>query len=138
DPNKIYHRMTRAELVALTKTFAWGPYLTATGAPPFATTTVTAPHFFKGVEAVIAPNSPADLKTSMRWHVIHGAAPLLSSAFVNENFDFYGRVLTGRKALLPRWKRCVQYTDDDLGEALGQLYVDATFGADGKKRMVEL
>jgi endothelin-converting enzyme/putative endopeptidase len=138
DPNKIYHRMTRAELLALTKTFAWEPYLTATGVPQFATINVTEPDFFKGVDAVIASNNIADLKTYMRWHVIHGAAPLLSSAFVNENFDFYGRVLTGRKALLPRWKRCVQYTDDDLGEALGQLYVDATFGAEGKRRMLEL
>jgi putative endopeptidase len=138
DPNKIYHRITRAELVALTKAFEWEPYLTATGAPQFATINVTEPDFFKGVDAVIASNSLDDLKTYMRWHVIHVAAPLLSSAFVNENFDFYGRVLTGRKALLPRWKRCVQYTDGDLGEALGQLYVDATFGADGKRRMLEL
>ncbi len=138
DPNKIYHRMTRAELVASTKTFAWEPYLTATGAPQFPAINVTEPDFFKGVDAVIASNSLADLKTYMRWHVIHVAAPLLSTAFVNENFDFYGRVLTGRKALLPRWKRCVQHTDDDLGEALGQLYVDATFGAEGKRRMIEL
>ena len=138
DPNKIYHRMTRAELLALTKTFTWEPFLTATGAPQFPTINVTEPEFFKGVDAVIASNSLDDLKTYMRWHVIHVAAPFLSSAFVNENFDFYGRVLTGRKALLPRWKRCVQYTDADLGEALGQLYVDATFGADGKRRMLEL
>ena len=138
DPNKIYHRMTRSELLALTKTFEWEPYLTATGAPQFPSINVTEPDFFKGVDAVIASNSLPDLKTYMRWHVIHVAAPLLSSAFVNENFDFYGRTLTGRKALLPRWKRCVQYTDDDLGEALGQLYVDATFGADGKRRMLEL
>src|SRR5262249_33953654 len=121
-----------------TKTFQWEPYLTATGAPQFPTINVTEPDFFKGVDAVIASNSLADLKTYMRWHVIHVAAPLLSSAFVDENFNFYGRVLTGRKALLPRWKRCVQYTDDALGEALGQLYVEATFGAEGKRRMLEL
>src|SRR3974390_670203 len=54
--------------------------------------------------------------------------PFLSSAFVNENFEFYRKYLRGATELQPRWKRCVQYTDGDLGEALGQVYVRKTFG----------
>jgi putative endopeptidase len=138
DPNKIYHKLSRAELLSLTNTFLWDPYLTSTGAPQFPSINVTEPEFFKGLDTVISTTKIEDLKTYLRWHTIHAAAPLLSSAFVNENFDFYGRVLTGRKELQPRWKRCVSYTDGDLGEALGQLYVDATFGAEGKRRMLEL
>jgi putative endopeptidase len=138
DPNKIYNKLSRADLLALTKTFTWDPYLSATGAPQFGSINVTEPAFFKGLDGVMASTSLDDLKTYLRWHVIHAAAPTLSSTFVNENFEFYGKVLTGRKELQPRWKRCVSYTDSDLGEALGQLYVDATFGADGKRRMLEL
>jgi endothelin-converting enzyme/putative endopeptidase len=59
----------------------------------------------------------------------------LSSPFVNENFDFFGKTLTGAKELRPRWKRCVDRVDNDLGDALGQRYVEKTFGAEGKQRM---
>jgi endothelin-converting enzyme/putative endopeptidase len=138
DPNAIYNKMSRAELTAMNTAFAWDSYLTATGAPQFANINVTEPKFFKGIDEVIAATSLEELKTYLRWHVIHAAAPTLSSQFVNENFEFYGKVLTGRTELQPRWKRCVTYTDGDLGEALGELYVEATFGADGKRRMVEL
>ena len=62
-------------------------------------------------------------KTYLRWQTLHSAAPMLPTAFVNENFNFYGKTLTGRKELRPRWKRCVGYTDGDLGEALGKAYV---------------
>ena len=57
---------------------------------------------------------------------------------MNENFAFYGKTLTGAKELRPRWKRCVQMVDDHLGEALGQRYVEATFGAEGKERMSKM
>lgn len=139
DPNALYHKLTRAEATALTPAFAWQPYLDATGiSAPFTHMNVMEPEFFKGVSAVIESTMLDDLKQYLRWHVIHGSADTLSTAFVNENFAFYGKVLTGRTELQPRWKRCVRFTDGDLGEALGQLYVEQTFGADGKRRMLEL
>ena len=66
--------------------------------------------------------------------MLSDAAPVLPRAFVDENFAFYGRTLTGQKELRPRWKRCVAYTDDALGEALGVAYVEKTFGPEGKER----
>jgi len=63
---------------------------------------------------------------------------MLPTAFVNENFDFYSKTLTGTKELRPRWKRCVGYTNQALGEVVGQIYVDQTFGAEGKERTLAM
>src|SRR5258707_6988907 len=90
------------------------------------------------MNGVLKTISVDDLKTYLRWHAVHGEAPLLPVAFVNENFDFYGRILTGTKELRPRWKRCVAMADGDLGEALGRRYVELTFGAQGKERTLAM
>src|SRR5207302_9240881 len=82
--------------------------------------------------------SLADLKTYLRWQTVHAFAPMLPTAFVNENFNFYGKTLQGAKELQPRWKRCVRSTDHQLGEALGQAYVDRTFGVEGKTRTLTM
>jgi putative endopeptidase len=79
-----------------------------------------------------------DWKTYLTWHLVHSAAPLLPAPFVNANFEFYGHTLTGAKELRPRWKRCVAYTDGDLGEALGREFVERTFGAQGKERTLKM
>jgi endothelin-converting enzyme/putative endopeptidase len=137
DPEKVYHRMEIKQLVSLAPSIAWEKYLTGIGAP-VKTINVAVPDFFKAMEAEIKAVSLDDWKTYLSWHVIHAAAPLLPSAFVNENFEFYGKTLTGSKELKPRWKRCVQYTDSDLGEALGQKYVELTFGKEGKERTLAM
>ena len=74
----------------------------------------------------------------MRWHLIHSTAPYLSDAFENENFHFYSEVLRGVKQMQPRWKRAIGTIDRQMGEALGQLYVEKYFTPDAKKRMDEL
>jgi endothelin-converting enzyme/putative endopeptidase len=99
---------------------------------------VDVPDFFKGLEEQIKAVSLDQWKTYLRWHVVHNSARALSTPFVNENFAFYGKTLTGAKELRARWKRCVSFVDDSLGDALGQRYVEATFGADGKERMSKL
>ncbi len=138
DPNKIYNKLTRDQLLKLTPAFAWTQYLAGLESPDFSNINVTEPEFFKSVNGLISSTSLDDLKTYLRWHVIHEAAPRLSTPFVNENFEFYGKTLTGRKELRARWKRCVDYVDEDLGDALGQMYVEATFGAEGKAQMIRL
>ena len=137
DPEKIYHRMPVKQLVDMNPAVAWDQYLKAIGAP-VQTLNVAVPEFFKRLESEIKQVSLDDWKTYLSWHVIHSAAPILPSAFVNENFEFYGKTLTGAKELRPRWKRCVQYTDSDLGEALGQKYVELTFGEEGKDRTLKM
>ena len=84
-----------------------------------------------------APAWP-EWKTYLTWHLLHSEAPLLPAAFVEENFDFYGKTLTGAKEMRPRWKRCVDFTDAQLGEALGRKFVERTFGAEGKERTLKM
>src|SRR5260370_621269 len=138
DPNAVYHKMTEHELFSLCPFFEWPKYFTGVGAPPLESLNIVAPNFFRQVETTLVKASLDDLKTYLRWHLVHSVAPMLPAAFVDENFDFYGKTLTGAKEHRPRWKRCVDYTDGDLGEALGQKYVELTFGAEGKQRTLQM
>jgi endothelin-converting enzyme/putative endopeptidase len=138
DPEKLYHKMAPKEVSALSPSFNWTRYLAGVGAPPITAVNVGVPEFVKGMESLLQQRSLDDWKTYFTWHLLRTAAPVLPSAFVNESFNFNGRVLTGAKELRPRWKRCVTYTDGDLGEALGQKYVDRTFGAEGKQRTLKM
>jgi endothelin-converting enzyme/putative endopeptidase len=138
DPSAVYHRMTPAELQALTPSFTWSAYFAGAGAPKIDTLNVTEPEFFKSFGQLVAATPLADLRTYLRWHLVHASAPTLSAAFVNENFHFYGTTLTGAKELRPRWKRCVQFTDGDLGEALGQAFVREAFGAAAKEDTLKM
>ncbi len=138
DPYKLFHKMTRAQLAALTPAFDWNAYLAAWGAGTVSEFNVTEPAFFQQVEALLASRSLDDWKTYLRWHVAHADAPYLATPFVTANYDFYSAYLRGTKQLPPRWKRCVQYTDRNLGEALGQVFVQKTFTADTKARTVAM
>jgi putative endopeptidase len=138
DPSAIYHKMTPAEMQKLTPAFDWAAYFKGTGAPPIDALNVTEPEFFKAFNALIASTPVADLRTYLRWHVVHGSAAMLSAPFVNENFRFYGTTLTGAKELQPRWRRCVQYTDSDLGEVLGKAFVKEAFGPAAKEDTLKM
>jgi putative endopeptidase len=138
DPSAIYHKMTPAELQKLTPAFDWTAYFTAVGAPPIDGINVTEPEFFKALDAVVASTPLADLKTYLRWQLAHASAAVMSAPFVNENFRFYSATLTGAKELQPRWRRCVQYTDGDLGEALGKAFVKEAFGPAAKEDTLKM
>jgi len=138
DPERVYHKMSTAEMAALSPVFAWKEYLRASGAPEIASLNVAWPDFLKALNAAIGQYSLADWKTYLTWHLLHTAAPLLPDAFVKENFEFYGKALTGTTELRPRWKRCVDFTDGELGEALGRKFVEKTFGAEGKTRTLKM
>lgn len=127
DPYKVTHKMKTAELNNLAPNFNWTEYFSASGTPSFDLLNVAEPDFFKELNKQLGKVSLADWKSYLRYHVANSDAPYLSSAFVNENFDFYSKYLRGAKELPPRWKRCVEYVDDELGEALGQEYVRKTF-----------
>ena len=137
DPKNRDHKMTRDEAVALGPNFYLNRYFTAVGAPNFTQLNVTNPDFFKQVNGVLEAESVDALKTYVSWHVLNSAAPWLSQPFVEANFK-YQQALTGQKEIQARWKRCVRLTDRELGEALGQRYVDATFGPEGKQRMLKM
>jgi putative endopeptidase len=138
DPNQTYHKMPVKELAALSPSIDWPKYFSGLGAPSFTDIDIAVPEFFKTLDAVLKNNSLADLKTYLRWHLLHSEAPLLAKSFVDENFHYYGQTLTGAKELQARWKRCVDATDDDLGFALGQKYVEQAFPPDAKSRVLAM
>jgi putative endopeptidase len=135
DPNSIYHKITVKELQALSPDFNWTAYFAAVGIPATQTVNVREPKFFQGVETAIKAHPLDHWKTYLKWHLVHQAAPMLPTKFVQENFDFYGKQLTGAKELRPRWKRCIASADATLGEDLGVLYTERKFGPESKKRM---
>ena len=138
DPNQVYHKMSVKDLQALAPNIDWPKYFAGLGTPSFTDLDVSVPEFFKALNAVFVRSSVDDIKTYLRWHLLHSEAPLLSKAFVDESFQFYGRALTGSMELEPRWKRCVEHTDDDLGFALGQLYVAQAFPPAAKARVLSM
>jgi putative endopeptidase len=138
DPHALYHPMDVAEIKALAPAFSWEDYFTQATLTGKGHLNVATPDFFKEVSRLLNDTSLADWKTYLRWHLIHAAAPRLPAKFVDENFNFYGKTLTGTKEILPRWKRCVRSTDDALGEALGQVYVRKYFPPQAKARALEM
>jgi len=138
DPQKIYHKLTDKELAALSPAFNWSSYFEGVGAPRFDSLNVVEPDFIRNMQAVLSAHSLDDWKTYLRWHTVHANTPVLPAAFVNENFDFFGKTMTGAKELRPRWKRCVSYTNNGLGDLVGQVYVQQTFGAEGKERTLSM
>jgi putative endopeptidase len=138
DPTNIYHKMSVTDLQKLSPAFSWNQYFTTVESPKFDSLNVSEPDFVKGMNQLIADNDLETIKTYLRWQTLHGASPMLPKAFVEEDFDFYGKTLRGAKELRPRWKRCVQYTDNDLGEALGQAYVAETFPPEAKAHTLQM
>jgi len=138
DPEKVYHRIGKQELAALSPAFRWNEYFAASGAPAFQSLNVSYPEFVKAINGEIQSASLADWKTYLTWHLLHSTSAFLPAAFAQETFNFYGKVLSGAETMRPRWKRCADFTDQDLGEALGKKYVELTFGADGKERTLKM
>ena len=138
DPEANYHPMSLTQLDRLTPHLSWQQYFAEVGVPGLKDADVGQIEFFKTVDESIASVPLGAWKTYLRWHFVHSVATSLPKRFVDENFDFYGHQLTGSKELLPRWQRCVQATDRELGEALGQYYVQRYFPPGAKARALEM
>ena len=138
DPYKLFHKMTPAELQKLTPSFKWDVYFKAIAMPPVRQLNVTQPAFYRALETQLKTDSLADLKSYLRWHLIHAKARFLSSPFVQADFDFFNHYLRGVPMMQPRWKRCVQLVDHNLGEALGQVFVEKTFTPETKARALAM
>lgn len=138
DPYKMKNKMKLADLNQLAPNFDWQAYYRELKYPGFETLNVEAPKFYKQVNEELATESLDNWKTYLRFHVADQYSPFLSSGFVQENFEFYRKYLHGAKELQPRWKRCVQYTDYNLGEALGQAYVRKVFSPELKASTLDM
>ncbi len=138
DPKALDHKLTSGDLEKLSPDFGWHTYFAKVGIPSLDSLNVAVPNYFKTMNEEIAKENLDDWKTYLRWHLVHANAPFLSSAFLNENFAFYGKTLRGQEELQARWKRCTEGVDDDLGEALGQAYVQKYFGPQSKQQALKM
>ena len=138
DPNKTYNIMTKAQLAALTPNFDWNRYFTAAAVPAFDTLNVAQPEYFRKISADLSGSTIEGWRAYLTYHVLRSGASSLPSAFENESFDFWGRYMTGAKEQRPRNMRCVAMVDRQLGDLLGQRYIELTFGADAKKQITQL
>ena len=138
DPQLLVHEMQVTQLAQVSPHFDMPAFFSQVNAPKFSILNVAVPDFFKALSGVMANRSIDELKDYVAWHYISASAALLSKPFVDESFDFYSRTLAGVKELQPRWKRCVSATDDELGDALGEKYVEKTFGEQGKQRTLAM
>ena len=138
DPYKLKHKMKPTDLDALAPNFDWKSYFAVGEYPTFEILNVATPDFFKEVNGRLTGEPLDNWKTYLRFHVVDSASPFLSSPFVDENFEFYRKYLRGAKEQQARWKRCVQYTDRQLGEALGQAFVEKVFSPELKQSTLDM
>jgi putative endopeptidase len=138
DPIKNYNKYTPEELKTKFKGFDWASYFKGIGLAKPGDMNVGQPTFFEQQSKLISEVKIEDWKTYLRWNLIHSEAAYLSSKFVEENFNFYSKSLSGKTKMQPRWKRILNATNDALGEAVGKVYVNRFFPAESKTKMVEL
>lgn len=137
DPQKTYHKTDLAGLEKLAPNIDWAAFFKESGVTPEAIN-VNQPDYFSALSSDLATWTPAQIQTYLRWHTIHAFAASLPKAFDDANFAFYAQTLRGTKEQLPRWKRCAGATDQQLGEALGQLYVAKAFPPSAKAQALEM
>ncbi|MFA9218425.1 MAG: M13 family metallopeptidase [Sphingomonadaceae bacterium] len=139
DPVKAYNKVELAKLAELAPGYDWTGYLAEAGvAGKVSYVIVSQPSYLKGLAKLLAETPLETLKAYFQWQVLHASAPYLSKAYVDENFAFYGTVLSGVTEMRPRWKRGVTVTEGALGESIGKLYVEQNFPAERKARMEAL
>ncbi|MEI7828776.1 MAG: M13 family metallopeptidase [Prolixibacteraceae bacterium] len=138
DPNKTYNKVTTDELNKLSPVFNWNRYFTDMGIGNPGSVNLNQPEFIKEISNMLSTISVEEWKIYLKWNLINETASYLSANFVQANFDFYGKAMTGTEVMRPRWKRVLGVTSGALSEALGQLYVKAYFPQEAKDRMVKL
>ncbi|MEW4570717.1 M13 family metallopeptidase [Tautonia sp. JC769] len=138
DATLTYNKKDREALAELTPGFDWPRYFDAYGAGGIEQVIIAQPSYFEAMDEVLDGIPLDQWKTWLTWNVLHAYAPYLNEAMVAENFDFFGKTLTGAEENRPRWKRGVQVVEGSLGEAVGKLFVEEHFPPRAKERMEEL
>jgi len=140
DADLTYNLRTFADLVTEAPGFDWAAWITAIGTTPEAAAEVVVrqPDTLTAFAALWADGDLEDWKWWLRWRVISSRSAMLTDELVAENFDFYGRTLSGTEEIRDRWKRGVALVENLMGDAVGKLYVERHFPPDAKARMDEL
>jgi putative endopeptidase len=137
DPVNTDHKMSYAALTKLAPAMDWDSYF-ASAKLSRADLNVSEPNFLREVDRQLRETALEDWKTYLTWQLLNAKADALSEPFVNENFEFQGKYLSGATEIKPRWKRCAESTDQLLGEALGKKYVEKYFPPEAKARAQEM
>jgi putative endopeptidase len=137
DPRNRYHITPVTQLASTDPNFDWSHYFSSMGAANLSSLNVAQPSYFSEVNKMMSDTPLEDWKAYLKWRLLDTAAPTLSSAFVNEDFEF-NRVISGQKEIQERWKRCIRATDASLGQLLGQEYVRRNFTPEAKAKMDQL
>ncbi len=137
DPNKTYHKFAVKDLSVITPNINWASTLTESKIKGADSILASNPSFLKSVDSMLNAVPVKDWQNYLRWNVVKSAAPYLSSAFVNADFEF-NRVQTGQKEQTPRWQRMSSLIDRMLGDMIGELYVEKYFKPEAKEYMVNL
>ena len=138
DADKTYNPKTIAELEALAPGFPWKAWLTGASLGEAPRVIVGEPTAFTRIAAIYAATPVATLQAWQAFHTVDQASPYLSRRFVDANFEFRAKTLSGQPEQRARWKRGVTLVSSNLGEAVGKLYVDAYFPAESKAKMEKL
>ena len=138
DPDKIYHMMSLTAFAATTPAIDATQYIRNIGSPAIQSLDVMSPGFFPALNQAIEQTDLSTIRAYLRVHLADSFAMQLPHAFDAENFDFYGRKLEGTPEEEARWKRCVEATDNSLGEALGKVYVEQYFTPDMKASTLQM
>ncbi|MFC7458574.1 M13 family metallopeptidase [Brachybacterium sp. GCM10030267] len=140
DREKSYNPMDEAQRRELAPAFPWTAYIEGTGAPEsvFDVVSVGQPEFVSAAAELLAGEDLAVLRTWLALHAVSSYAPYLPAAIVEEDFAFFGKVLSGAEELRERWKRGVAFVEGAVGFAVGREYVDRHFPPAHKERMTAL
>lgn len=138
DPFKTFNKMSVEDANMKVPALNLPEYFRQMGLPNLSALNMAQPEYFEEVSTIFASEYVDMIKAYYAWNVINTAAGYLSDDFVNANFEFFGRTMSGAEQIRPRWKRCVSTVNGAMGEALGQLYVKEYFPPEAKKRMIVL
>jgi len=137
-PELNYHKLKVSNLNDSVAPFNWDLFLTSVGAGKIDELNVSQIEPIAAAANLIKTIPVSESKSYLSWCLINAASKYLSDDFVNANFDFYGKQMSGSKVILPRWKRTVNAINEELGEEVGQLYVERYFPPKAKERMLDL
>lgn len=138
DPNLMNNSRTIEEFQKLLPVLDIKTYMKGMGLEKIERVNVSTLAYFEKLNGILEKTDLNTLKAYLAWEVINSAAPFLNKEFVDTDFDFYGRVLSGKEEQQPRWKKVINTVDGSLGEAVGQMYVEKHFPAESKERMIKL
>jgi len=138
DPAATDHNTTFAQLQAMAPHIDWAEYFKHRQIPQDVDMNVDQPRFMQELDRQVHELPLADWRVYLKWHLLTSVADDLSAPFVEENFAFNGKYLSGTTEMKPRWKRCVESTDQLFGDALGKKYVEKYFPPEAKARMQEM